>query len=124
LHRREIDTWDYQWLFTCWRQDGLSILPNENLVSNIGSGPDATHFKDGHSTLGIPTRELGVLVHPIEITRDQEADRFTFEEHIGGNQRRYSANWFRNMRRGLALRTRMKRLLLDYSLRNVPSGRR
>src|SRR5918999_5944350 len=29
----EINTWDYQWLFSCWSKDGLSITPEINLVS-------------------------------------------------------------------------------------------
>jgi len=114
LYRGEIDTWDYQWLFACWCQNGLSILPNENLVSNIGMGPDAIHFNEPNSNLGIPTRELGDCVHPKAVIRDKEADRFTFEEHIAGRQMRESRKWFRRMRKRLALRTRMKGLLQGF----------
>lgn len=42
---REIDTWDYQWSFTCLINDGLSIIPKINLVENIGFGEGATHTK-------------------------------------------------------------------------------
>lgn len=115
LHAGEIDTWDYQWVFTCWRQGGLSILPNENLVTNIGVGPDATHFKGEHSTLGIPARELGELVHPKEVIRDKEADRFMFETHIGGRQAHGGANWLLEIKNKLALRTRMRSLLPSLS---------
>ncbi|HZQ46801.1 MAG TPA: glycosyltransferase family 2 protein, partial [Verrucomicrobiae bacterium] len=31
-----INTWDYQWLLTCWRLNGLAVLPGTNLISNIG----------------------------------------------------------------------------------------
>jgi len=110
LYREEIDTWDYQWLFACWCQSGLTIQPNENLVSNIGVGPDATHFKEKHSTIGIPTRELGKLVHPLEVIRNRKADCFTFREHVLGNQMRGKGAWFRRARKGLALRTRMNSL--------------
>ncbi len=111
LYRGEIDTWDYQWLFACWRRGGLSIQPNENLVTNIGAGPDATHFKGNHSTLGIPIRELGELTHPPAITRDSEADRFTFAEHIGGKEMWEKKPWLWKVRKKLALRTRLKGLL-------------
>jgi len=40
-----IDTWDYQWTFTCWKHGMLSVLPMYNLINNIGFGPDATHTK-------------------------------------------------------------------------------
>jgi hypothetical protein len=111
LHRGEIDTWDYQWLFACWSQSGLSILPNENLVTNIGAGPEATHFRDGHSTIGIPARELDDYVHPDSVIRDREADRFMFYEHIRGPQSPEDSNWVQTVRRRLALRSRMKGLL-------------
>ena len=111
LHRGEIDTWDYQWLFTCWCQSGLSILPNANLVTNIGAGPDALHFKEGHSTIGIPTRELDECVDPVVVIRDKEADRVAFEEHIAGRQMREERIWYRRMKKRLAVKTRIKRLL-------------
>ena len=110
----KIDTWDYQWVYACWRQGGLSIQPNENLVSNIGVGPDATHFKEGHSTVGRPTREVGECVHPSTVIRDLEADRYTFDEYIDckpdGNQNG-NTSWLERTKRRMAIRTRMKRML-------------
>ncbi len=111
LYRGRIDTWDYQWLFACWWHNGLSILPNENLVTNVGMGPDATHFKEGHSTLGVPTRELREYIHPAAITRDREADRFMFREHIAPREMPKPSNWVQAMKNKLALRTRMRRLV-------------
>jgi hypothetical protein len=107
----QIDTWDYQWVFTCWRQGGLSIHPNQNLVSNIGVGPDATHFKEDHNTVGIPIRELDDCVHPDKIIRDAEADRFTYDEHIAPKETVGDGKWLFRMKRRLAVRTRMKRML-------------
>jgi hypothetical protein len=109
LYRGQIDTWDYQWVFACWRQGGLSIQPNKNLVSNIGVGPDATHFKETHSTVGIPTHDLGTLVHPAMVVRDEDADRYTFREHIA--ERPMAANWLVRLKRRLALRNRIKRAI-------------
>jgi hypothetical protein len=110
-YRDENEAWDYQWLFACWTQNGLSILPNENLVTNIGVGPDSLHFKEGHSTIGIPTHELDGLVHPESVARDKEADRYTFDRHIGRNMVAEDRGWFRKMRKRIALRTRAKGLL-------------
>lgn len=42
----KIDTWDYQWYFTIWINNGLSILPTKNMISNIGFGEDALHTRD------------------------------------------------------------------------------
>jgi hypothetical protein len=111
LYRGRIDTWDYQWLFACWRRGGLSILPNVNLVTNIGIGPDATHFREGHSTLGIPTGELGNCIHPSAVIRDAQADQFMFKEHIASRQELRRSNWVETARRKLALRTRLRQLV-------------
>lgn len=107
LYRGFIDTWDYQWLLTCWFQNGLSIQPNVNLVSNVGVGPDATNFKEAHSTIGTPTQELRELVHPRRMNRDIEADRFTFKQHIAPKP----VSQFQKFKNEIALRTRMKRLV-------------
>jgi hypothetical protein len=39
----KIDTWDYQFVFMLWLRKQLSISPKNNLVTNIGFGPNATH---------------------------------------------------------------------------------
>jgi acetyltransferase-like isoleucine patch superfamily enzyme len=36
-------TWDYQWFLTIWKNSGKTVLPERNLVVNIGWGKDATH---------------------------------------------------------------------------------
>ena len=46
-----INTWDYQWMLSCWLQNSLSIHPRCNLVTNIGGGIDATHKKFGVADL-------------------------------------------------------------------------
>jgi hypothetical protein len=40
-----VDAWDFQWSYTCFINNGLSINPNKNMVTNIGFGVDATHTK-------------------------------------------------------------------------------
>jgi hypothetical protein len=77
----KVDSWDYGWTFACWIQNGLTILPNVNLVSNIGFGADATHTSRAiQSVVNNPVREMSFpLQHPPFITRHFEADRFTWE---------------------------------------------
>ena len=43
VHEGSIDTWDYQLTLAAWSQGMLAILPNVNLISNIGFGGEATH---------------------------------------------------------------------------------
>lgn len=74
------DIWDYRWTFACWVQNGLSILPNVNLVTNIGFGDDATHTKGKRKRkyLLIPAEEMIFpLLHPPFIIRNSMADDFT-----------------------------------------------
>lgn len=83
LNENKIDYWDYQWSFACWAQSGLSIMPSETLVSNIGCGPDGTHTKSaGNITANLPTNDLTFpLKHPPCVVRNKEADKF-FNENI------------------------------------------
>jgi len=78
-HAGEIDTWDFPWAYAVWSHNGMSILPERNLVTNIGFGPGATHTTDAGSRLaGIPTRSISKLLHPIKIEINEEADRYTW----------------------------------------------
>jgi hypothetical protein len=43
LIKRKVDTWDYQWILTVWRCKGAVIRPAQNLITNVGFGPGATH---------------------------------------------------------------------------------
>ncbi len=69
--------WDYQWTFACWAQHGLSIVPAVNLVTNVGFGPDSTHFKSGRSPVAfLPSADIAFpLRHPACVVRNYEADR-------------------------------------------------
>jgi len=41
--KRGPSTWDYQWLFTCLKNNSLTAVSCANLIANIGYGPDAAH---------------------------------------------------------------------------------
>ena len=43
MEKHEIDTWDYQWTYAIFNNNGICINPAKNLVSNIGFGSEATH---------------------------------------------------------------------------------
>jgi len=75
----KIDTWDYPWNFACWIQNGLTILPNVNLVSNIGFGEDATHTigsKSRLANLGVQEMNFPLKCPPFLI-RNEGADNYT-----------------------------------------------
>lgn len=91
LQSEPLSWWDYQWFFSCLTNAGLSVLPNKNLVSNIGFGADATHTTDDRLT-HIASGGLGPLVHPSFCINDVVADRYTFDNHIAGKVLRYKAS--------------------------------
>jgi len=73
------DIWDYMWIYACWSQNGLSILPNANLVTNIGFGSDATHTSNSESSLSkLPLTDIWEIKHPPFVVRHREADNYTF----------------------------------------------
>ncbi|MEB3220000.1 MAG: glycosyltransferase family 2 protein [Nostocales cyanobacterium 94392] len=72
-------TWDYQWTFACWMQGGLNIIPNVNLISNVGVGEDSTNFNSSQefSFINLPTEEMKFpLNHPPYIVKNLQADKF------------------------------------------------
>jgi hypothetical protein len=73
-----INTWDYQWVFSCWIQGGLSIMPNQNLVSNIGFDMIGTHTKGDSIFSKMATKNMKFpLMHPDYMIRDLKADKYT-----------------------------------------------
>lgn len=83
-----ITWWDYQWSYACMINGGLTALPNVNLISNVGFGPDSSHFPLDREPAKID-RPLGVLTHPSFILRDIKADSYTFENHFLDSSRRF-----------------------------------
>jgi hypothetical protein len=102
-----IDTWDFQWVFACLAQKSLSIVPNVNLVSNIGFGRNSTHTGSISNLADIPTVAMVFpLVHPSFFTRDLEADdyaaslffRLGLFKHVAGKIQRFVYKCIRFMR--------------------------
>ena len=77
-----ITAWDHQWSYTRILQNGLSILPNRNLVTNIGSGADATHTSDMEdNSLKAYSMEFP-LKHPPYVMPDRNFDQAIEERNF------------------------------------------
>ncbi|PWG81068.1 nucleotide-diphospho-sugar transferase [Pararcticibacter amylolyticus] len=76
LKKGEINTWDYQLKFISLFNNWLCIIPNSNLVTNIGFESDATHTTSPNSKFSnIPLEPLRMPIkHPIYILPSKEAD--------------------------------------------------
>lgn len=74
----KINTWDYQWVFSIWSNGGLSVIPNQNLISNIGFGAGATHTIQESEQAYLPTRSIDTLnlKYPNKIKINEEADEY------------------------------------------------
>ncbi|MBW4590064.1 glycosyltransferase [Aetokthonos hydrillicola Thurmond2011] len=94
-----INSWAYRWKLACWIQSGLTIIPNRNLVSNIGFNIDAVHTKDSRSPFAnTPVEEIDFpLNHPKFVIRDAESDDFTKRVMFSGDtvelRKRLADSW-------------------------------
>ena len=78
LHANEIDTWDYQLMFAAWANSMVSIVPQKNLVTNIGFGLEATHTKGASRFADVPALPMDFpLVHPSSRATSEAADDHT-----------------------------------------------
>jgi hypothetical protein len=72
-------TWDFPWVFSAWRRGGRFLLPDRNLVSNVGHDERATQTV-GHDPrlCALPTSPLEFpLEHPDRLVPDVAYDRWT-----------------------------------------------
>lgn len=60
-----IDTWDYQWDFLCLIKFGLAIIPQKNLITNIG-------FTNGTHTTNYSKKSKSIKRNEIDITIKKE----------------------------------------------------
>ncbi len=82
-HLPTVSWWDFQWEFSKFIHSGLSIIPNTNLVKNIGFGSEATHTFDAISFGNAETQSIHFpLRHPPFMIRDSVSDERYFARHI------------------------------------------
>ena len=73
---RGADSWAFPWVYYLFKNEGLSIVPNLNLISNIGFGENATHttyFEEERANQ--PTFDFkDTLRYPSEMIVNKDAD--------------------------------------------------
>jgi hypothetical protein len=80
-----VDTWDYQWVYSCFVSSMLSVVPNDNLIQNIGFGIAATHTTGFDSPLA-KTALIGTdfpLRHPATVAPDTRAQSLIMNAQVG-----------------------------------------
>ena len=90
MHETDFDSMAYPFQASIMYRNGLNIVPNVNLVSNIGYGEDATHTKKKNDQeSNVPTKSIDKLIHPKIIKINHNADKYDFEWTFGGRNLRY-----------------------------------
>ncbi len=77
LKAGKINSWAYPLDFINFFNNGLNIIPNENLISNIGFGNNATHtINVDDAFANVPLSEIEEITHPTFIVPEKRADLF------------------------------------------------
>lgn len=76
MKNKLVDTWDFQWTFTLWKFKFISIVPQKNMVTNIGFGSDATHTNTYNPHSNLKRFEIFNLQHPSSLKINMEADLY------------------------------------------------
>lgn len=87
VRKNRLDTWDYQLAYLCMSERALWAIPNENLVSNIGFGAEASHTVASNSRFSrLSVADLKFpLKHPKQITASSVYDSAVRAQlHKGG----------------------------------------
>lgn len=79
--RGEIDTWDYPFTFSIWKNNGLCIYPKNNMIKNIGfNRDDATHTNGESKFQYMNAYDLDFpLKHPDTMERNKAIDMANYK---------------------------------------------
>lgn len=69
--------WDFKYAYTNLIHHHLSIIPNYNLVSNIGCANKPTHYIENYPFADIKKEEIDDMKHPTFLCPDIEADLYS-----------------------------------------------
>ena len=74
-------TWDYQWAFACWVNSALAIVPQKNLITNVGTGDTATHTFVDCEVTNLPLKEMPFpMSHPPTVLQGRDMDQRMLQE--------------------------------------------
>lgn len=77
------NTYDLQSVFLVFINDFHNIIPNKNLITNIGFDMEGSNFNGGAEKFGnLPRFELHDIIHPDTIQRNSSIDAKIFRYHF------------------------------------------
>jgi len=75
----KINTWDYQLLYSIWKNNGVIIKPTVNVSKHIGWGPQAYHGKHKDDLADIKINKIKFpLRHPKNLEVNKQADEIEY----------------------------------------------
>lgn len=84
VKKKKFDSWAYPWTLSVWYNKGVSIIPNKNLINNIGYGFSSTNSilreKKNYKKYFLDKN----IKHPKLITSDFKKDLYVFYNHYKG----------------------------------------
>lgn len=95
LKTKHLDTWDYQWLFSIWKESGICLNSNYNLVENIGFGAEATHTTGKYPYVDAATKNITNIEHPTSFQIIEGAEIELINTAYGLKRRGYFNFYFR-----------------------------
>lgn len=82
-HLGYLDSYSYPYHFSCWLENGLSITPSRNMVSNTGFGDNATNTFKKMDYLDMKTESMDFpLKHPPFMVPDMASDKQMFKRRL------------------------------------------
>lgn len=81
--RGEHPFWDFHWNLSCYVRRGLCIVPEKNLVRNIGFDSEATHTRTVETVFSsCPVHGLSFpLRHPVQVRVDKKPEKDLDRQH-------------------------------------------
>jgi hypothetical protein len=93
----KVNSWAYPLDFINFFNNGLVIIPNENLISNIGFNSNATNTLNADNVYAnIPLSEIQEIIDPIFILPEKRADLTIINRDFNIEQRRLKENAFKS----------------------------
>jgi len=117
-HQNKPDSWAYRWIFTCLKNNALSIWPNVNLVSNLGFREDSTHCHQKSIFSNIAIQKINKIKHPTFTIRDKNADSYYFLHRQSGQSMIDRRRWNKRL---IAKIGRLKRRV-EIAIKNQTSS--
>ena len=79
-YQGKYDSWAYRWMYSAFLYKSLTAVPSDNLITNIGFGPEATHTK--HKSNHPSSSQMNFPVRHPKLVRVNKAEDSAYISRI------------------------------------------